>query len=50
MLNYLRTSPFRTVDWRWQRAMGVIAGQQPPPTRKLDEPLGFSWIKKAIRF
>jgi hypothetical protein len=45
-----RMNPDRPPDWRWQRALGVIAGTDPPPSRKWDKDSGYGWIKKAIKF
>ena len=49
-LHVAAANPFRPVDWKWQRAMGVIDGSQPRPTRKIDTPVGHSWIRKAVVF
>jgi hypothetical protein len=45
-----RDNPLRPPDWRWRRAMGIIACNQPAATRRRDGPIGFKWIRKIVRF
>lgn len=47
MLHCLAKNPMRCVDWRWQRAVGIVAGRQPEARRSLDTAEGASWIRKA---
>lgn len=49
-LQCIRSNPFRVADWRWQRAVGYLSGQQPPPSKRRDGPVGYRWIREAIRF
>ena len=49
-LEYLAANPFRAVDWRWQRAVEIVDGNGIPATRRKDEPIGYKWINKAVRF
>lgn len=44
------SNPFRPVDWRWQRAIRIADGGLPRTTKRIDTPVGFAWIRKALRF
>ena len=50
LLECSRDNPYRSPQWRWQRALGIVDGAQPNPTRRFDGPIGFKWIKKAVSF
>lgn len=50
LLDCSRDNPFRPPEWRWQRALAIVDGTQPNPTRRYDGPVGFKWIKKAVAF
>lgn len=43
-------NPFRQVDWKWQRAIGIWEGIAQPTTRRRDTPEGYAWISAALRF
>lgn len=43
-------NPFRPADWRWQRAVQIVAGEGPRTTKRLDTPKGYSWIRQAVSF
>lgn len=45
-----RMNAARPPDWRWRRALGVLAGTEPAPSRKWDKDAGYGWIKQAIKF
>ncbi len=48
MINCLAFNPLRCVDWRWQRACGIVDGVQPPPGRRRDTHEGAHWIRRAV--
>lgn len=50
MLECLYSNPWRTPTWRWRRAEGIFAGQQPGTTPKRDGEEGYYWIRKAVKF
>lgn len=43
-------NPFRPPSWRWQRAREICDGVGLPTTRRRDEPQGFKWINRAVKF
>lgn len=49
-LECCRDNPFRSPQWRWQRATGICEGSQPRPTRKTDGAESYKWIRKAAQF
>ena len=51
-LQHMASNPFRTPDWRWQRAIAIRDGipGTPPASRRRDGPVGFKWINKAVVF
>lgn len=48
MLQALRDNPRRSPNWRWLRAVQIDSGG-PRPSRAVDGPAGFSWIRRAVR-
>lgn len=48
MLQALKDNPRRAPHWRWLRAVELDAGG-PRPSRVLDGPAGFEWIRRASR-
>ena len=48
MLQALKDNPRRAPHWRWLRAVELDAGG-PRPSRVIDGPAGFEWIRRAIR-
>jgi len=50
LVHVSRDNPYRPVDWRWQRALGVIDGSQSRPGRRSDGHQGYSWIKRIVNF
>lgn len=46
----LATNPFRSPDWRWQRATEIVSGASTSPSRSEDSPAGYAWITQAVRF
>lgn len=43
-----RDNPCRAPHWKWLRAQEIDGGGQ-KPTRKIDGPDGFTWIRRAVR-
>ena len=49
-IDHAGMNPDRPPDWKWRRAVGAVAGTEPPPSRKWDKEAGFGRIKRAIKF
>ncbi len=49
-LHISRDNPFRPVDWRWQRARAICDGEGLSTTRRRDDPTGYKWITRAVKF
>lgn len=49
-LDCSRLNPFRPPHWRWLRAEGIVARQQPGAGRERDGRAGYKWINRARRF
>lgn len=47
MLNSFRDNPQRAPHWRWLRATQIDAGGL-KTSRRIDGPLGFKWIRRAV--
>lgn len=50
MLEWLSDNPFRKPSWCWGRAQGILAGEQPATSRRLDTKPGVAWIRRALGF
>lgn len=48
MLQALKDNPLRAPNWRWLRAVQIDAGG-PKPSKSLDGPAGFEWIRRILR-
>jgi hypothetical protein len=48
MLPELKDNPMRAANWRWLRALQIDNGG-PKPSRIMDGPEGFAWIRRAVR-
>ena len=49
-LSIAADNPFRPANWRWQRAREICDGVGLPTTRRRDEPMGYKWINRAVKF
>ena len=43
-------NPMRKPNWRWDRAKGVLANQQPGAGRSRDGLSGYKWINRAVAY